>query len=1132
MCKKQSNFAQDLPNDSYFSNDESNEDELRFVAKLFREQGRLTSVLRLSLLDLHSAPDRADFEKQLQEYDFVCEKVVASKLPSDIHRVLAAQLSLCSLLVSKDIHQDARCRLQKCKELLGNLEGQGLSCPSATFQVQMLDYKLNLPSDLYERAVGYGKLADLALANRDYPRVRQNLINSGITSRESFRAGAKDLKKEQEYYHYTIIRRLQLEKDIMKSAFWVGITLEHFGLPFLALGKSKEYMKYVKDFLTENRSTFKLPFVMATIAGHAENNAGRIGDRVNKKNFRELKQEFQPQCPYAMKRSDGKFVLTREAALSSEYCQLEIVDDDNQVMLENTVRVCLNWAAMEASAGRLSSADFPAMFGTDSMSVDDFASQYETPIFIGEEITALQKQVVEKLYGSREFPAPESEWSTHADVLESWLRQRCQASFEEARHFTLKMLLLSRLFSLRQKVADVFSQAGAKVSDDLYEALIKANERKIRILESIVPAARGVDDPIMAKQNLMEGIVILSNSQTAIASGRLTDQMLQEHMEVLGKTVCDHYRAVGRLEWLHMNLRSRGYVAFRRNQLFNSIEPDASMVFYEEADQIYCKMRRNAAASQFEKDLDASDFRAKQAQTQQLMQPIVYMSAIVGCVGAYRKALSTREADGSPEAEDVVRRKAAQLSLWIERSKARTLLDEMGIGARIPKRLLAISTTRSSYQNFLTDEQRLLSQLEAAGAAHRPAEEMKYREELQQLRGRMESEVSMHEIVALRDGTPATQADIESMLTRIGPNVALVSYFYLGGVEIWIAIYRSAQPPIFSQINLSVATIKKWAKENLAQDKPLNTDDSWTTLAELDPLVEAIGANTRPGDTIVLCPTKDLYNIPLHLLSYSSDLLIERNPVLYCQSLSVLQRCKLNVDEVAKEATMTCKGAILNPLQESMQSPALLSQLEKLLNTRAISESYISAQQAIAAMTDATMIFYHGHCDFLENPAEQSLRLDDLHKPSQEKFTTEQIFQVALHAAALVVLVACRSGSSHSKDTDDLFGLSTAFLYAGATSVVSTLWAIDNMDGILFGRLFYANLEKAKELKNSEGSRVRDLAKVLQETLLELGKEEAASSGRRTPYHWGAFTLNGFWQMPAAFVKWDPTASLESMRIE
>jgi len=105
-------------------------------------------------------------------------------------------------------------------------------------------------------------------------------------------------------------------------------------------------------------------------------------------------------------------------------------------------------------------------------------------------------------------------------------------------------------------------------------------------------------------------------------------------------------------------------------------------------------------------------------------------------------------------------------------------------------------------------------------------------------------------------------------------------------------------------------------------------------------------------------------------------------------------------------------------------------------------------------------------------------------------------------------------------------------LYAGATSVVSTLWAIDNEDGIQFSRLFYANVEKAEELKNSEGSRVRDLAKVLQETLLELRKEEAASSGRRTPYHWGAFTLNGFWQMPEAFVKWDPTASLESMRIE
>lgn len=49
---------------------------------------------------------------------------------------------------------------------------------------------------------------------------------------------------------------------------------------------------------------------MAANVEHAENSAGRINDRVNKKRFSELKQLFQLQRPYAKKRFDGKSILT------------------------------------------------------------------------------------------------------------------------------------------------------------------------------------------------------------------------------------------------------------------------------------------------------------------------------------------------------------------------------------------------------------------------------------------------------------------------------------------------------------------------------------------------------------------------------------------------------------------------------------------------------------------------------------------------------------------------------------------------------------------------------------------------------------------------------------------------------
>lgn len=57
--------------------------------------------------------------------------------------------------------------------------------------------------------------------------------------------------------------------------------------------------------------------------------------------------------------------------------------------------------------------------------------------------------------------------------------------------------------------------------------IIKANFKKIPILESVVPAARGVDYLTMAKLKLMEGKVIILDSQTAIVSGRMIYQVLR-----------------------------------------------------------------------------------------------------------------------------------------------------------------------------------------------------------------------------------------------------------------------------------------------------------------------------------------------------------------------------------------------------------------------------------------------------------------------------------------------------------------------------------------------------------------------------------------------------------------------------
>lgn len=111
----------------------------------------------------------------------------------------------------------------------------------------------------------------------------------------------------------------------------------------------------------------------------------------------------------------------------------------------------------------------------------------------------------------------------------------------------------------------------------------------------------------------------------------------------------------------------------------------------------------------------------------------------------------------------------------------------------------------------------------------------------------------------------------------------------------------------------------------------------------------------------------------------------------------------------------------------------------------------------------------------------------------------------------------------------------TAFLLAGAGSVVSTLWPIDREDGLVFGERFYGELERQerellRRAEEAEGQKETgeveielDLARAMQVGIEALrwekivGDEENESMRERrverTPYHWAGFVLNGYWKL-------------------
>ena len=93
----------------------------------------------------------------------------------------------------------------------------------------------------------------------------------------------------------------------------------------------------------------------------------------------------------------------------------------------------------------------------------------------------------------------------------------------------------------------------------------------------------------------------------------------------------------------------------------------------------------------------------------------------------------------------------------------------------------------------------------------------------------------------------------------------------------------------------------------------------------------------------------------------------------------------------------------------------------------------------------------------------------------------------------LVVLSACRTGKGKMEGSDGVLGLPRIFFYAGAKSVVSTLWGINDKSTVDFMRYFYELLSKGKDKAQA----------------LRMAKIRMLKSKYSHPYYWGAFILNG-----------------------
>jgi len=233
---------------------------------------------------------------------------------------------------------------------------------------------------------------------------------------------------------------------------------------------------------------------------------------------------------------------------------------------------------------------------------------------------------------------------------------------------------------------------------------------------------------------------------------------------------------------------------------------------------------------------------------------------------------------------------------------------------------------------------------------------------------------------------------------------------------------------------------------------------------------------------LLIVPHGSLHFLPFHAFYDGAEYLIDRFEISFAPSASVLKYC-LEKESVRADSPLLIGVADENaPLvaDEIAHLSRLFPEARVLLGESATRQAFTENARTSSFLHIATHAVFRQ-----DNPMFSSFKLAD------GWVTAFDLFSMACHTD-LVTLSSCQSGLSEVTGADDLLGLMRGFLYAGARSLLVSLWNVNDASTAALMSRFY--LEWRKGASKSKAFR----------TAMVGLREEYAN-----PFHWAPFLLVG-----------------------
>ena len=790
------------------------------------------------------------------------------------------------------------------------------------------------------------------------------------------------------------------------------------------------------------------------------------------------------------------------------------------------MELILRWIESEMKAGKLSVMQAAQMLLSPTERLQ--APEEVAEIDLG--LTQPPSVLVERLYGSA-IPVKCEIWEQRLGCFESWLWHSPTNVKRYIRHTVLGDLQQARCASVTKYMLRVINDTVNPLFEDLQldAFLMKKheNDRLLNLRKKLDPNAMGAsEDAILSQEwSCVLDQAQLASSFKAFRTGATKDHDLLEAQKFFQVFLSSNTNnLVRRLVTINQIASIKG----QRYKLFGTLAADAPLDNFVEYDKVYMEQRMAKSILR-----GADNLVARTELVSRYSFTNHYDFAIGYCVEAMNVAqlrnnyhrhihqdMTFLPPRPPPPSRDLATL-FTELIDWTQRKKARSVTEALGAEIIIPRAVLANTNHDEHAQKLLRQEAELQQNID-----NNEGDVVELSRAINTIRSEMRSCSSLIDIMNLRDGQALNRAQIKSLAQTLGKNVLIVDYVYIPSAftglryQIIPMVYKGGDlvsAHIITQ-DLDFESINRWTSTYLDKEWPLLTDEP--ALKYLYPLVDAAVQFSSPGDSIVLCPTNILFRVPLHAIELpDGQPFIQRNPIIYTQSLSILRLCQTS----ATGLNPACDPKVLAVQALSDKDLALPEAADMAftsrIKARLLQRQALNKQSFLQACTEAELVHFYGHVSYDQPKAlDQYLAIRDL---ESERVTVRDLFELRLRTGAHVNLIGCQSGRSQVGINDDLLGLSTALMFAGATSVVAALWSIQMDDAAAFQEAFFDELimqsstsYRQREAVNDEGSgdgpqKCVDMAIAVQKAVLKIMKDETGEM--RAPYHWAGFFLQGCW---------------------